>query len=76
VDDDTSKAHQLEWLQAWRRAGAKMASLREESLRSVSTPQALQNLSGAFESARLQHSPQPSSGLVEQQAWFARWRRG
>jgi hypothetical protein len=53
-----------------------MASLREESLRSVSTPQALQNLSGAFESARLQHSPQPSSGLVEQQAWFARWRRG
>lgn len=62
--------HMKQWVDCWKQAGAEMDALKEAELASISTMQALQNLAGAFESCR-QHFPlRPSSGLVEQQAWF------
>jgi hypothetical protein len=63
-----------QWVEAWRRAGAKMAELRREELRNIDTQQSLMNLEDAFESCRLHHPPDPVSGLVEQQKWFRKLR--
>ena len=60
------------WIQRWKRAGAVLEEQRRKKLRSISTPEALQNLAGAFESCRIHFRPKPYSGLVEQQRWFAK----
>ena len=64
------ESHMKKWIDCWKRAGSEMDALKQAELSSISTMQALQNLSGAFESCRLHFPLRPSSGLVEQQAWF------
>lgn len=62
------------WVQAWAEAGACMEQLRRDELRKTDTATALQRLAGAFESARHLGSPRSFSGLVAQQALFAKCR--
>lgn len=45
------------WVECWKAAGPRLEAIRREELRKVSTQQALMNLAGAFESARLHFSP-------------------
>lgn len=58
------------WVQCWKNAGPRLEALRREAIRNADTTQGLLNLAGAFRSALLHHTPAPTSGLVEQQAWF------
>ena len=51
-----------------------MEKLREEAIRNSNTAEAIEQLSDAFESSLLHYPPQPTSGLVEQQRLFARFR--
>jgi hypothetical protein len=60
------------WVDAWKRAAPELERIRRNELREVSTSQAIQNLSDAFDSCLLHFKPLPTSGLVEQQAWFRR----
>jgi hypothetical protein len=59
----------------WRRLGPELEKIRKRELQDISTPQALQNLSGAFEDCRRRFKPRPTSGLVQQQAWFRKLPR-
>jgi hypothetical protein len=63
------------WIQCWKQAGVQLEQIRQVELHSMSTCQALLNLSGAFESCRRHFSPKPYSGLIEQQAWFKKYKR-
>lgn len=65
-----SKELMLKWVNTWKKAGRELAKIRIDEIRQISTQEALQNLSGAFESARLNSPLRASSGLVEQQAYF------
>ncbi len=65
-----TEIHMKHWIDCWKQAGSEMDTLSQAELSSISTMQALQNLSGAFESCRQNFPLRPSSGLVEQQAWF------
>ena len=68
---ETDDADKLKhWVECWKNAWPRLEALRREAIRNTDTTQALMNLAGAFESARLHHKPAPTSGLVEQQAWF------
>jgi len=58
------------WVECWRNAGPRLEVLRREAIRNADTTQAILSLDGAFRSALLHHPPAPTSGLVEQQAWF------
>ncbi len=62
------------WMAAWRLAGADLERIRQSELRRVDTGQAVRALAGAFLYARRHFPPEPTSGLVEQQRWFARLR--
>ena len=58
---------------AWRIASARLEDLRRKDLRDVDVADRIEALNGAFE-ATLARPPRKSSGLVEQQAVFARMR--
>ena len=61
------------FVDAWRIASARLEDLRRRDLRNVNVADRIEALNGAFE-ATLAHPPRTSSGLVEQQAVFARIR--
>lgn len=60
------------WVRNWADLGPVLEEMRAEQIRSANTVQALENLNDAFDSAVWLNPPRASSGLVEQQALFAR----
>jgi hypothetical protein len=58
------------WVETWRRAGEELENLRRIEIKSVDTQEAVGQIFGSNGLA-LPPAP-PTSGLVEQQAWFAR----
>jgi len=66
--DDSLRRRRVE---TWRRAGEDLALLRQ--LRS--NPSTPKRLSGRFSEETAVPAPSSTSGLVEQQAWFARMQR-
>jgi len=61
------------WVKTWRVAGAELEAIRRRELRSLNTQEAIRHIFGE-ESAGVPPVGQATSGLVEQQAWFARVR--
>jgi hypothetical protein len=72
--DKEKMAQMKQWVETWKRAGVELEKIRQAELPLVSTSQSLLVLADAYESCRLHFSPQPYSGLVEQQAWFKKYR--
>jgi hypothetical protein len=58
------------WVETWRGAGEELKSLRRTEIESVDTQEAVRQIFGGDGPAL--PPPSPTSGLVEQQAWFAR----
>jgi hypothetical protein len=69
------KASLKSFVDQWQRLGPELEKIRKRELQNISTPQALQNLAGAFEDCRRRFQPKPTSGLVQQQAWFKKLPR-
>ena len=61
------------FVERWRIAGARLAALRRSQLRDVEVADHIESLNGAFE-ATLAGPVRTTSGLVQQQAMFARIR--
>ena len=61
------------FVERWRVAGARLAALRRSELRDVKVADHIDALNGAFE-ATLAGPVRTTSGLVQQQAMFARIR--
>jgi len=62
------------WVQTWQKAGPVLEELRRREIRHADTARAILQLDDAFQSALRERPPGPTSGLVEQQRWFARWK--
>jgi hypothetical protein len=62
------------WCANWQEVGPVLEELRAQSIRESDTAVVIEQLSDAFESARRHWLAPTTSGLVEQQRWFARWR--
>jgi len=62
------------WVETWRVAGAKLEKLRQRELEATDTRAAVRQI---FSTAapRTRHPSSSTSGLVEQQVYFARLRR-
>jgi hypothetical protein len=62
------------WVEAWRRAGKELENLRRTEIQSIDSREAIRQI---FPSDGIPDpAAPPTSGLVEQQAWFARIRSG
>ncbi len=69
------REHMREWVRQWQRAAPVLEKLRIESIQRADTVWAVEALGGLLEGAVRDCPPPPSSGLVEQQAVFAKARR-
>lgn len=58
------------WVETWKRAGARLESLKREELRNLDGPRALALLCGPANYTVPPRTPRKTSGLVEQQRWF------
>ena len=63
-----------QWLAGWQKATPVLERLRADAIRNSNTAAAIEQLSDAFESALRHYQPTKTSGLVEQQRFFARCR--
>jgi len=72
MTEEESLARRKQYVRAWAEAGDVLERERRERVRGVDTAQALARLSALFDSALWLHRPAKSSGLVEQQAIFAK----
>ena len=61
------------YVERWRLASAKFEELRRQHLRNVNVAEHIEAMNGAFEAA-LSTQTRTTSGLVEQQAIFAKIR--
>ena len=61
------------FVERWRLAAAKFEELRRKDLRNVTVAEHIETMNGAFEAA-LSTQTRSTSGLVEQQAIFAKMR--
>jgi len=62
------------WVETWRRAGTELDEIRRRELEATDTREAIRQVFGS--AAAFQDLPtRTTSGLVEQQAWFAKLRR-
>ena len=71
VDDEEKELRA--YVERWRLASAKFEELRRQDLRNVNVAQHIEAMNGAFEAA-LSTQIRATSGLVEQQAIFAKIR--
>ena len=62
-----------QWVARWKRVGPELEAIREREIREADTVKAVRDLFGDEELTFLP-PPRLSSGLVEQQAWFAKLR--
>jgi hypothetical protein len=62
------------WVETWRRAGPLLEEIKNRELQAINTQQAIRDIFGEVDHFR--GIPQRStSGLIEQQKWFAKLRR-
>jgi hypothetical protein len=61
------------WVETWRSAGEELEQIRRTEIESVDTQEAVRQIFGSDWPAV--QAPPATSGLVEQQAWFARISR-
>ncbi len=60
------------WVETWRLAGADLERIRRKELRELDTYRAIELLCGPADYTQPPRAPKSSSGLMEQQRWFAK----
>ena len=63
------------WVAAWRTAGPELDRIRRQELRLLDTFKTIALLCGPADYRVPPRAPKASSGLVEQQRWFAKLRQ-
>ncbi len=69
---DAEKDAIRERIAQWDRAAPVMQRLRDEDIRAANTAEAIEAFDGFFKDAARHYHPLPTSGLIEQQRWFAK----
>ena len=62
------------WVATWRRAAREMEEIRRREIETLDTHEAIRQIFDGFDWSLLPPAP-PTSGLIEQQRYFARLRR-
>jgi hypothetical protein len=69
-----ASAELRQWAQTWRAAGEALARVKRAELMQLDTREAVSQLADAFNDAVHTARRTYTSGVVEQQRWFARLR--
>jgi hypothetical protein len=63
------------WVNGWKETGEVLEKLRREEFRSSNLAETILSLSDASESALFLYPPQPTSGLIEMQKLFMKFKK-
>lgn len=63
-----------QWVARWKKAGPELERIRREELAHIDIRQTIELLEDAFQSAIRHSPPRPTTGLVDQQRWYKRFR--
>ena len=63
------------WVETWREAGPALEAILRKEIEKIDVHEELAALEEAFNYATRNVPPDPTSGLVEMQEWFAKLRR-
>ena len=63
------------WAETWKTAGPLLEKIRRDEIRKLDTFKTISHLLGPVDFSREPFVPKPTSGLIEQQAWFKKFRR-
>jgi hypothetical protein len=76
MSEERHAAHLVrERVRQWAEAAAVMQEVRDEDIRNADTARAMRCFGGSVEALLPSHPPEPWSGLVTQQRWFAKLRK-
>ncbi len=70
----TSDSDAQRWVNTWIRAGAVLEKVRQNDVKLADTPSAMRSFTGSVLHAVRTHPPSQTSGLVEQQRLFRKFR--
>jgi hypothetical protein len=72
ASDDTTREQMRRWVETWKQAGPELEAIWEQELRSIDRQKVIGQL---FQIDQFRYrKARRTSGLVEQQAWFAKLR--
>jgi hypothetical protein len=74
VPADSERELMRRWVDTWRQAGPELDEVRRREIESADTQEAIRQLFGTGDHPLDLPPPSETSGLVEQQAWFAKMR--
>lgn len=63
------------WVETWEKAGPELEAIRRREIREADNVAVLASLESAFNDALRRFPPEPWSGLVEMQEYFAKLRK-
>jgi hypothetical protein len=63
------------WVETWKQAGPELEAILRQEIEKIDVQHELAVLEDAFNYAVHNAQPEPTSGLVEMQDWFAKLRR-
>ena len=63
------------WAEIWKTAGPLLEKIRRDEIRKLDTFKTISHLLGPVDFSREPFVPKSTSGLIEQQAWFKKFRR-
>lgn len=72
-EDEREKMRQ--WVNNWKETGEFLEKLRREEIKSLNIAEEILSLSDASESALRFYPPKPTSGLIEMQRLFAKFKK-
>ena len=72
--DNAETEAMRQWVARWQKAGPELARIRLQALRRTDVGAAIEQLEDSFQSALINYPARVSSGLIEQQRWFKRFR--
>ena len=63
------------WVETWKQAGPELEAILRKQIENIDVQKELAVLEDAFNYAVHNAHPEPTSGLVEMQDWFAKLRQ-
>lgn len=72
--ENTSGSEAQRWVDAWMRAGAALEKVRQNDVKSADTASAMRSFTGSVLNVVRTRPPAQTSGLVEQQRLFRKFR--
>lgn len=69
---DAERALTQRWVDTWAAAAPELQKVRDADIRAADTAQAMQIFAGSADWAVIHRPALSTSGLIEQQRWFAK----